>query len=93
MYNKCINTDFFRATSFATLAKKAGIERSVSAMIFRHTFATHMFEAEVAIDEIKEMLGHDIDTETCIYIHVTLDTARKLLNAHKANPFFKGYIR
>jgi len=73
--------------------QQAGIDHPISPMTFRHTFATHMFEAGLEIDEIKEMLGHDLDTETCIYIHVTLDTARKLLNAHKANPFFKGYAK
>ena len=72
-------------------AKNAGIEQNVTAMTFRHTFATHMFEAQVEVDDIKEMLGHELDTETCIYIHVSLDSARKLLNAHQANPFFKGY--
>ena len=52
----------------------------------RHTFATQMLEAGVPIEDIKEMLGHDDETETCIYIHVTLDAAKKLLENHIGNP-------
>ena len=62
-------------------------------MTFRHTFATHMFEAGVDIEDLKEMLGHTLDTETCTYIHITLDKARQLLNAHDANPYHKGGLR
>jgi site-specific recombinase XerD len=40
----------------------------------------------VSIDDIKEMLGHDDETETCIYIHVTVDAAKQLLENHIGNP-------
>jgi len=45
-----------------------------------------MAEAGVPLEDIKEMLGHDDETETCIYIHVTLDAAKKLLEDHIGNP-------
>jgi site-specific recombinase XerD len=66
-----------------TLAKRAGLGREITTLTFRHTFATHMFEAGVPIDDIKEIIGHERETETCIYIHVTLDGVRSLLTANK----------
>jgi site-specific recombinase XerD len=63
-----------------------GSKKKVSPRTFRHTFATHMAEAGVPLDDIKEMLGHDDETETCIYIHVTTEAARQLLTAHLGNP-------
>jgi len=31
------------------------------------------------------MMGHDNVTETTIYIHITLDAARRMLQEHRAN--------
>ncbi len=39
--------------------KSLGMEKTVSPLTFRHTFATHMFEADVPVRAIKQMLGHD----------------------------------
>jgi site-specific recombinase XerD len=72
-------------------AKAAGLTKPVSPLTLRHTFATHMFEAGVNIEDLKEMMGHTDHSETTIYVHVTLDAARRLLNEHIANPWrFKG---
>ena len=67
-------------------AHKNGFSKPVSPKTFRHSFATQMVEAGVRIEDIKEMLGHDDETETCIYIHVTLDAAKRLLEDHIGNP-------
>jgi len=40
-----------------------GLKKAINPLTFRHTFATHMFEAGVSIQDIKEMLGHDDETE------------------------------
>jgi len=45
-----------------------------------------MAEAAVPSDDITEMLGHDGETEICIYIHVTTEAARQLLTSHMGNP-------
>lgn len=76
-------------------ARKVGLSKAVSPLTFRHTFATHMFEAGVDIQDIKEMLGHDLETETTVYVHVTIDAAKRLLNEHLANPsrYSKGVRR
>ena len=67
-------------------ANRVSIGKKVSPRTLRHTFATQMLEAGVPIDDIKEMLGHDDQTETCIYIHVTVEAAKKLLENHIGNP-------
>ena len=64
------------------MGKKAGLEKEINTMTFRHTFATHMFDAGVPVDDIKEIIGHERETETCIYIHITLDGVRSLLTAN-----------
>jgi len=66
-------------------AKANGFEKKISPKTFRHTFATHMLEVGTPLEDIKEMLGHDDETETCIYIHVSVDAARSLLENHIAN--------
>ncbi len=67
-------------------ANRVGIGKKVSPRMFRHTFATQMLEAGAPIDDIKEMLGHDDETETCTYIHVTIEAAKQLLENHIGNP-------
>jgi len=63
----------------------AGINKMVSPLALRHSFATHMYEAGVSIEDLKEILGHSNDTETLIYVHVTLNAVRHFLNEHIAN--------
>ncbi len=65
--------------------KMAGINKRVCPLALRHSFATHMYEAGVSLEDIKEIMGHSNDTETTIYVHVTLDAVRNFLNRHIAN--------
>ncbi len=65
--------------------KAAGINKMVCPLAMRHSFATHMYEAGVSIEDLKEIMGHCNDTETLIYVHVTLDAVRHFLNEHIAN--------
>lgn len=65
---------------------QAGISKKTGHLMFRHTFATHMYEAGVCMKDIKEMLGHDDETETTIYVHISIETTRKFLEEHIANP-------
>lgn len=66
-------------------AKTAKIKRKVTPITLRHTFATHMYEAGVPIEEIKDMMGHTDKTETGIYVHITLDAIRRVLNKHASS--------
>ena len=75
---------------FQTHAPKAGLECPVCPKTMRHTFATHMYERGASVADIQEMMGHSTDTETCIYIHVTVEAARQLLLDHMANQAGSG---
>ena len=63
-------------------AANGGIDRKVTPLMLRHTFATHMYEAGVSVRDIQEMMGHSSATETSVYIHVTVNAAKRLLNEH-----------
>ena len=66
--------------------RAVGLKKAINPLTFRHTFATHMYEAGISIQDIKEMLGHDDETETTIYVHISINGAKHFLNDHIANP-------
>ena len=49
----------------------AGIKTHITAHCLRHSFATEMYHANVPLEAIKVMLGHDNLRETSAYIHVS----------------------
>lgn len=68
------------------LAERAGIHKSISPHIFRHSFATHLLEGGANLRAIQSMLGHESIGTTEIYTHI--DTARireEILNHHPRN--------
>lgn len=52
---------------------KAGIAKSVSPHILRHSFATHLLESGVNLRKIQVILGHRSLQTTAVYTHLTKD--------------------
>ncbi len=68
------------------LAEKAGIKKSISPHIFRHSFATHLVEGGADLRAVQEMLGHESITTTEIYTHLDQYFLREnILSYHPRN--------
>lgn len=52
-------------------ARRAGIQRKVTAHTLRHCFATHLLDGGVDLRYIQELLGHKDIKTTLIYTHVS----------------------
>lgn len=52
------------------LAKEAGINKSLSFLVARHTFAT-LFLEHGSVEVLQKLMGHRKITTTMIYVHVT----------------------
>lgn len=75
--DKGLLTETFRRTR-----KRAGIEKPVTAMVLRHSIASHLLENGMDVRMIQEFLGHERLKTTQIYARVTLTGLRKHYNKH-----------
>lgn len=57
-------------------AIKAGIKKEISPHSFRHTFAVHMLENNMSINQLQKLLGHSNVDSTRVYVEA-LDKKRK----------------
>ena len=69
-------SDIQRAVKSA--AFRAGIPKRVSPHTLRHTFATHLLQANYDIRQIQQMLGHSDIRTTMIYTHTIKSDAKPL---------------
>ncbi|HEY5334735.1 MAG TPA: site-specific tyrosine recombinase XerD [Mycobacteriales bacterium] len=64
-------------------AEKAGIERTISPHVLRHSYATHLLDGGADVRVVQELLGHASVTTTQIYTLVTAERLREVYaNAH-----------
>ncbi|MDD2475827.1 MAG: tyrosine recombinase XerD [Dysgonamonadaceae bacterium] len=65
---------------------EAGITKTISPHIFRHSFATHLLERGANIRHIQAMLGHESITTTEIYTHLDINFLRQeIISYHPLN--------
>ncbi|MDO5707767.1 MAG: tyrosine-type recombinase/integrase [Andreesenia angusta] len=57
--------------------KKVGINKNINTIILRHSFAVHMLENGVNIEQIKDILGHESIATTQIYRKKTEESFEK----------------
>lgn len=61
-------------------AARAGIKRSISAHMLRHSYATHLLELRVDLRYVQHILGHKSSKTTEIYTHVNPSYYKQLSN-------------
>ena len=73
-------------TIVKTLAKDAGITKTISPHTLRHSFATHLLQNGADLRIIQQLLGHESIVTTEIYTHINIHDLREaVLKYHAEN--------
>ena len=61
---------------------KAGIKKTISPHVLRHSYATHLLESGADLRVLQKLLGHNSLSATQKYTQIRLSKLTKVLNAH-----------
>ncbi|UIR57981.1 site-specific tyrosine recombinase XerD [Sphingobacterium sp. SRCM116780] len=64
------------------LAKKIGLQKSISPHTFRHSFASHLVEGGADLRAVQDMLGHESITTTEIYTHIDREYLQSVITQY-----------
>jgi site-specific recombinase XerD len=59
-------------------AAMAGLKRTVTPHIFRHSCATHLIDGGADVRHVQELLGHACLSTTALYCHITIGRLKKV---------------